>query len=86
MIESILIKASKRFGWVIARQSTINRDAAIIHQKALKIGREIGILDVLRYNQKSLSAAKFKESAAEFEFSRLDAEYPYNPVLDKQNG
>lgn len=54
-------------------------------QKHLIAGKEIGILQVLRFNQQSLSEAKFKESANFFNFEELDRKYPFNPVLEKKH-
>jgi hypothetical protein len=85
-MELFIIKIFKRIGLVVARQSTVNRDAELIRDKYIKIGRDIGILEVLRYNQKSLSAAKFQESAQHFDFEGLDAKYPYNPLLENPHG
>jgi len=76
----------KLFGRVLAKQSTINRDAEIVRDKYIKVGQEIGILKVLRYNQETLSAPKFQESARHFGFEALDAKYPYNPLLEKPHG
>jgi len=76
----------KAFGLVLCTQKTSNRDAEIIRDKYIKVGQEIGILKVLRYNQASLSAAKFQESANYFGFEALDAKYPYNPLLEKPHG
>jgi hypothetical protein len=50
---------------------------------ALLSGKEIGILTVLRYNQQTLSPAKFKESAKKFDFEALDSKYQFNPLLEK---
>jgi hypothetical protein len=50
---------------------------------ALLNGKEIGMLAVLRYNRETLSPAKFKESAIEFDFVALDHKYPLNPLLVK---
>ena len=50
---------------------------------ALLNGKEIGMLAVLRYNRETLSPAKFKESAIEFDFVALDHKYPLNPLLEK---
>jgi hypothetical protein len=89
-LEHHIIKLFKRFGWVVARQSTVNEDAKTISiackSEGLRVGREIGILEVLRYNRETLSAAKFQESASKFDFERLDAKYPYNPLLEKPHG
>lgn len=57
-------------------------DLQAVRRVSLIRGKEIGKLDVLRYNQRTLSPAKFKESAREFDFEALDAKYPFNPLLE----
>ncbi len=54
-----------------------------VRRGALINGKEIGILEVLRYNQHSLSPAKFKESAIHFDFVALEHKYPLNPLLER---
>lgn len=51
--------------------------------EGIKIGTDIGKLQVLRYNRQTLSPPKFKESAREFNFDQLDAKYPENPLLEQ---
>lgn len=86
-LEIFLLQTAKRFGWVFCRQSTSNRDAEIIRDKYIKIGKDIGIVEVLRYNQRTLSPAKFKESANHFNFEALDLKYPANnPFWRQDNG
>ena len=54
-----------------------------VRRDALMNGKDIGKLAVLRYNRETLSPAKFKESAIEFDFVALDHKYPFNPLLEK---
>lgn len=86
-IESFLLPLAKRLGWIVALQSTVNADAEKVYMRGriegLRAGKEIGILEVLRYNQQTLSPAKFQESAKRFDFDKLDAKYPFNPLLEK---
>lgn len=54
-----------------------------LRKSALTNGKEIGQLDVLKFNQATLSTPKFKESAAHFHFQNLMLKYPTNPLLEK---
>jgi hypothetical protein len=55
----------------------------LARRDALLNGKEIGMLAVLRYNRETLSPAKFKESAIQFDFVALEQKYPHNPLLVK---
>jgi hypothetical protein len=79
MIRSLLTKYA---GINILTRSEMRDLCTLKYQDGLKAGKDIGILKVLRYNRETLSAAKFKESAREFDFNALDARYPFNPLLE----
>lgn len=82
-----LLSVFKPLGVIVARKDTVNRDAEIVYMKGktegLRSGKEIGILQVLRYNQQTLSPAKFKESAKFFDFDGLNVKYPFNPLFER---
>jgi hypothetical protein len=66
-----------------AAQAKQQGDIGPSNQALQLIGKEIGMLAVLRYNRDTLSPAKFQESAIEFDFVALDHKYPFNPLLEK---
>jgi hypothetical protein len=75
-VRKLLLKLT---GYSILSKSELQR----ARRESLLNGKEIGILSVLRYNRHTLSPAKFKESAIEFDFDGLDKKYPFNPLIEK---
>ena len=59
-------------GWVLCRDVEL----AAVRADGVRAGRELGILDVLRFNRSTLSAAKFEESRREYGYDMLVEKYP----------
>lgn len=90
MLKKLLSRVLGLLGYILTTQDELNQTGTRLAMQArtdgIIAGRDIGRLDVLRYNQDSLSPDKFKESAELFNFTALDQKYPRNPVLESLHG
>jgi len=57
----------------------------MVRASGLQSGKEIGILEVLRYSKDKLSKPKWREFADDYKFEELDSKYPENELCQKTN-
>lgn len=88
-MHDFLKKIAKKYRFLLIKEQIYKKEKEELYIKSkaagIRAGKEIGILQVLRYNQQTLSAAKFKESARFFDFDGLNAKYPFNPLFEKMH-